>query len=125
VITHAFQSAKANSGDPTIVSSTYWNNTHRLKVTAEAAGRAITAADGVLLVTTGGSNKTFTLPAVASNQFLFLQVIKVDAGAGIVILTPNSGDTFKLGTDWRLVEQDQMVLFTNDGVSDWRPLGTN
>lgn len=126
MIAHSFQSSKVDTSDPTLIGSGKWNgNAHRVISANVNAGRAITAADGILYVTTGATNQTFPLPPVSSNPNVLLCVKKVDAGAGQVILAPNGSDTFDTGPSYTLVEQNQKVWFSNNGVSNWESLGTN
>lgn len=62
---------------------------------AKSADYTITDSDGfeVILVTTGASTRTITLPAAANNTNRLLTVKKVDSGAGKVTISRAGSDT--------------------------------
>jgi hypothetical protein len=45
-----------------------------------------------ILVTTGASDRTISLPTLADNQFRKIKIKKIDAGAGKVIVTPEGAE---------------------------------
>jgi hypothetical protein len=59
------------------------------------AGYTVTATDGydTIVVSTGASDRTVTLPDVASSTGRQLRIVKSDSGAGFVILDGNASET--------------------------------
>lgn len=62
-------------------------------VLSASSNYTVTTTDGVSVVsmTTGASNVTVTLPAVASSGGRILTIKKIDSGAGTITITPNGG----------------------------------
>jgi len=87
-------------------------------------GRALSAADNldgddIVIAATGGAGGiTLTLPAVASSQYKFYCVVKVDAGAGAVTLDGNASETINGATTYALSAQYDAVILWCDG-SEW------
>ena len=62
---------------------------------AKSDSYPVTDSDGVsvLLVTTGGSNRTVTLPTAAANDGRVITIKKVDSGAGTLIIDGEGAET--------------------------------
>jgi hypothetical protein len=71
-----------------------------------------------ILVTTGGSDRTITLPDATDYVSDLLYVVKIDSGAGNVILTPGAGDTINGDANTTLVGQYRAIALVSDGA-DW------
>jgi len=97
--------------------------------TVTDANYTITDTDGfsTILVSTGASTRTITLPAVAANAGRRLSIKKIDGGVGNVTITPNGGtidgiatktinfihgvfDLVSDGTNWRVQSSGQLPL---------------
>jgi hypothetical protein len=121
-----------------------------------SANYTVTTTDGydTIIVSTGASDRTVTLPAAASSTGRTLKVIKSDSGAGFVILDGNASETINGqatrtlygqyadttvycdGTTWFVVADNQPTwmaytpTFTGFGTPTsvevyWRRVGAN
>lgn len=83
--------------------------------TVSSADYPILDNDGyyLILVTTGASNRTITLPAVANNKGRKIKIIKADTGAGFVIV---SGTGFTTRT---IYSQNNSVEVISDVAAWW------
>lgn len=77
---------------------------------------------GRILVTTGASDRTITLPTAADNEMRMLTIVKADSGAGKVIVDGESTETINGVFTWWLVSQYHSITIMNDG-SIWRKIG--
>lgn len=85
-----------------------------------SANYVILTADGfdTILVSTGASDRTITLPAASSNAGRTLRFQKTDSGAGHVIVTRAGSDTIDANTTRVLVNQyDAMIITCNGGTN--------
>ena len=89
-----------------------------------SANYAILPADGYrhIVVTTGASNRTITLPAVATAIDRVITVKKADSGVGYVVVTRNSADTIDGATTYTLTAQYDAVDLVCDGTN-WHRIG--
>lgn len=71
-----------------------------------------------ILVTTGASNRTVTLPTASANSGRVFYILKVDSGAGEVIVDGEGGETIEGFTTVRLVNQYDWIGIIGDG-SNW------
>jgi len=87
--------------------------------TVTNANYTITNTDGfsTILVSTGNTNRTITLPAVASNVGRSLLIKKTDSGTGSVTLTPNGG-TIDGAPSFTLSARYNRIGIVSDG-SNW------
>jgi hypothetical protein len=69
-------------------------------------------------MTTGASDKTVTLPAVASSTDAVIEIKKVDAGAGNVIIDGNLSETIDGATTQTITAQYTSITVHCDG-STW------
>lgn len=96
-------------------------------VTTESATFTINNQDvnGVMFyVTTAASNRTANLPAAASWAGQVIEIVKVDSGAGTVIVDPNGSETigaFGAPTTFTLSLQGDAIRVRSDGVG-WQVL---
>lgn len=77
--------------------------------------------NAVVLVTTGASNKSITLPVAAFNIGTTIKVNKQDSGGGSVVVNRSSSDTVG-GTgvfSYTIATQFKTATFVSDGVSNW------
>lgn len=72
-----------------------------------------------ILVTTGASDRTITLPTASDNTDRIIKIQKVDSGTGEVLVSPEGSETLNgLAFDWRITEQYDYVQLISDG-SNW------
>jgi hypothetical protein len=88
-------------------------------VTKTNTNYTILGTDAIVLVSTGNSARTMTLPA-ASQMGQILIIKKIDAGTGTVIVSRAGADTIQGATTKTLaaVQYNELVLYA-DGVSTW------
>ncbi len=87
---------------------------------AKSTNYTATTADFWLDVSTGGSDKTITLPAVASTPVGFrLMITKADAAAGNVIADGNASETINGVTTKTITTQFAGLMLINTGT-EWR-----
>lgn len=111
-----------------------WNNINTLS----SAGYTITDTDGydTILVTTGASNRTITLPVPTNNTGRPIYIKKVDSGTGFVLITRQTSGTIDGlttvslyvqndfaeiicdGTNWFIVSINQTVMLLADTASN-------
>lgn len=122
---HAFQSAKSDGGDATIVKPSNWNDSHVYSRTAISSNTSINSTHDLVEMTTGGGGITATLPdattVTAGKPYKF---IKVDSGAGAGTIATTGGQTINGNSTYSLVEQWQHVEVYSDG-SNWKVIGGN
>lgn len=89
-------------------------------VSAQAADYVILDNDGIFLVamTTGGTNRTVTLPTASANTNRIIAIKKVDSGVGIVSVLPEGAETIDGGTSFVLFAINQEVMVQSNG-STW------
>lgn len=89
------------------------------KMVALAKAINYTAVDrDFILVTTGASDKTITLPAVASSTDVVIEVKKVDSGVGDVIIDGNAAETID-GTATQVISSQYSSLTLHCDGSTW------
>jgi hypothetical protein len=88
---------------------------------AISADYTITDVDKIkiILVTTGSSNITVTLPTASDNLDRVIEVIKDDSGTGYVILDGEGAETINGDATIRLVQQYNRITVKCDG-SNWK-----
>lgn len=86
---------------------------------SKSANYTITGVDGLatILVTTGASNKTITLPTAASNNGRHLTIQKVDSGTGEVIIDGALSETINGSLTIDLINQWDLVTIMCDGIN--------
>lgn len=90
-------------------------------VTAIAsANYTITDTDGFdqILVTTGASQRTINLPAVANNTGRVITIKKVDSGAGTILIDTPGSETIDGAAQNEIIAQYGYVTLVSDG-SNW------
>jgi hypothetical protein len=70
-----------------------------------------------ILVTTGASNRTITLPTAADNTDRMITIKKVDSGVGIVIIDGEGAETIDGATTYTLDTQYQQLTIVCNGTS--------
>lgn len=86
---------------------------------AKSAGYTATESDVVIAVTTGADNVTIALPAAASTRVgKFYILLKADAGAGDVVVDPDSAETINGAGTKAIDTQYNAMLVINTG-SAW------
>jgi hypothetical protein len=83
----------------------------------------LSAVETVESITTGGTDKTRTLPTAASSPNAVYTAKKKDSGVGIAKILPNGADTIDLASEYDLPTQGNVVRLLSDGVSNWEILG--
>ncbi len=88
-------------------------------LTVSSTSPTITDTDGydVVLVTTGASQRTVTLPAVATNAGRILTITKVDSGAGTVLIDTPSTETINGSAQNILNAQYSYIKIVCDGTN--------
>jgi hypothetical protein len=86
--------------------------------TAQATNYTAAAGDFVLM-TTGATDKTVTLPAAASNTNAIIEIKKVDAGAGNLIIDGNGAETIDGLTTQTILTQYTSLTLHCDGTEWW------
>lgn len=124
---HAFTSTKSQGGDSSVVSKNEWNDFHVHAMLAVSADTQLDATHDVVEVTTGGTDKTVTLPALASvpvgRPYI---VIKVDSDVGAAIVDGSGAETINGDPNWPLTNQWQYVkVAKNAAGTGWIVLGAN
>ena len=87
-----------------------------------SANYTVLDGDGytTILVTTGASNRTITLPALASNTSRVIRIKKIDTGAGTVIIDGDSAETIEAASTYTLYAVNQAVEIQAD--AEWKIL---
>ncbi len=75
-----------------------------------------------ILVTTGASTRTITLPAVANNAGRILTIKKEDSGAGTVLIDTPGSEGIDSAAQNELFEQFAFITIISNGTN-WRILG--
>ena len=94
---------------------------------AKSADYTVLSTDpNVCLVTTAGSNRTMTLPAASAVGGQVYRFVKVDTGAGKLILARAGSDTMGINANltMELWYQDNYVDIMSDGSSRWMVMNT-
>lgn len=85
---------------------------------AKSSAYTLTEDDCVVAVTTGASDLTFTLPAVASTRVgKFYILIKVDSGAGDIVADGASAETINGAATKAVATQWSALLLVNTGAA--------
>lgn len=92
------------------------NGTLYLNVVTKSADYTATTSDYLIVVTTGAANKTITLPPAATSAKLVLEVKKIDAGAGSVIIDGNGAETIDGFASLTIGGQYQAITVLCDGT---------
>ncbi len=83
--------------------------------TTAAVTTTSTISSDVNLVTTGGSNKTLTMPSVSDGQIVYVK--KVDSGAGNVVIQRGGSATIDGATTVSLYAQFESMTLVCDGTN--------
>ena len=85
-----------------------------------------TSHPNVILVTTAGTDRTMTLPAASTVGGQVYRFVKVDTGAGKLILARAGSDTMGINANltMELWYQDNYVDIMSDGSSRWMVMST-
>ena len=85
-----------------------------------------TAHPNVILVTTAGSDRTMTLPSASAVGGQVYRFVKVDTGAGKLIIARAGSDTMGINANltMELWFQDHYVDIMSDGTSRWMVMST-
>lgn len=99
------------------------NGTVYLKTSAKSADYTVLDTDGIhtILMTTGASDRTVTLPTAADNDGRLLKIVKVDSGAGFVIIDGEGLETVAGATTNTLHVQGAFIYLQCDGT-EWHVL---
>ena len=129
VIYETFQSAapSAYTGNFSVSGTGTVSGAFRHGVLAKSADYTVLSTDpNVCLVTTAGTNRTMTLPAASAVAGQIIRFIKVDDGAGKLIMARAGSDTMGINgtTTMELWYKDNYVDLMSDGSSRWIVVGT-
>jgi len=96
-----------------------WSNLQMGVHSVSSDNYTVTDTDGhrIILMTTGASNRTLTLPTASDNTGRILTVKKSDSGAGKIVLTPEGAETLDGRTDYTLWVQYDSYTFQSDGAN--------
>lgn len=94
--------------------------------TAKSADYTVTDTDNikVILMTTGGSNRTVTLPTAADNTNREITIKKVDSGSGFCIIDGEGSELIDGATTKKLYSQWRFITLVCDG-SAWHVTSSN
>lgn len=92
------------------------------EITSVSANYTVQTSDQVILVTTGSSDRTMTLPTAASMNKKELTFKKVDSGTGDVILDGNGSETIDGNLTLTISGQYTYLTFICDGTK-WHVIG--
>ena len=92
-------------------------------IRAISTAQALTVADLVVHVTTGGGALIVTLPS-ASIKGLLLHIKKVDSGVGAVTVTPAGADTIEGAANQSLAAQYNSTTLIAGGAGIWYKVAT-
>jgi len=122
-VTHAFQSAKQDGPDSTLVQPSNWNAGHSvdLTVTSTSSDLPLTSAHEYVRATAGAGGVSITLPTAVGITGRLYHIKRVDAGAGNVTIATTSGQTIDGASSKTLTKQWQWVSPISDG-SNWQIL---
>lgn len=102
------------------VSRTFSGGAYRVgSVGIDGENYTISDTNGILaiFVTTGAADRTITLPTVADNTGRVLYVVKVDDGAGNVIVDGEGAETVNGAANVTLVGQYSSVTIISEGTA--------
>lgn len=88
------------------------------------AGSTLTTTDGyqTVVVSTGASDRTVTLPDAAANKGRVLLFKKTDTGGGGIIVARAGSDTLEGSTSLTIQLQHDALVVYSDGTATWRVL---
>lgn len=97
-----------------------WTTLDGWRHVAKVGSYNATLADShvVVLMTTGASDRSVNLPAVATSEGMEIEMVKVDAGVGKAVFDGDSGDTINGATTLDLASQWDRARIYCDG-SQW------
>ena len=100
------------------------NGTVYLQTSAKSADYTVTDTDGIrtILMTTGASNRTVTLPTAADNTGRLLRIKKIDTGAGTCIIDGENSETIEGSTTQTLMYFGEWIDLQCDGTM-WHIVG--
>ncbi len=93
--------------------------------TVQAVTAAVTLGtmDDLCTVNATSAPVVVTLPAARAGSGATLTVIKTDASANAVTVTPAGSDTVGGAATWPLTAQNQSVTLVGDGGTNWLVVG--
>jgi hypothetical protein len=89
-------------------------------VKAVSASYVVTSSDNIILMTTGATSRTVTLPSPSANSGKQFTVKKVDSGVGTIDVFPNSTeqiDSGGAGGEYTMNDQFDAVTVVSDGTN--------
>jgi len=89
----------------------------------QTSGYSASASDFAIGITASGGGSTISLPAASSNKGKQYAILKIDASANAVAITPNGTDKIEAAAVKALTLQYQVVWIISDGISNWIILG--
>lgn len=108
-----------------LMANTVYNRTLK-EIVAKSANYTILDTDTFYIanVTAGASDKTITLPTAADNSARVIKIMKVDGGAGSVIVDGEGAETINGTTTWEITEQYGYIEVQCDGT-EWFVINKN
>lgn len=88
------------------------------QVTQTNTDYTLIATDCVVLVSTGASTRTMTLPA-ANTSGVLITIVKIDAGAGAVTVARAGTDTIEGATSFSITTRYASIMLQSDGAGTW------
>jgi hypothetical protein len=119
--TNFFTSAAAATASAYGVVTTFIPSTTASVKVVTSADYTVLTTDGYeyILVSTGNSDRTVTLPAASANGGRRLKIVKTDTGTGAVILARAGSDTINGATSQTTNGQYSFQHVASDGTSVW------
>ena len=131
IVYETFQSAapSAYTGNFSVSGTGTVSGAFRHGVLVKSANYTVLSTDpNVCLVTTAGGHRTMTLPAASAVAGQIIRFVKVDTGAGRLIIARAAGGSDTMGinanTTMELWFQDNYVDLMSDGTSRWIVVST-
>ena len=129
IVYETFQSAapSAYTGNFSVSGTGTVSGAFRHGVLVKSANYTVLSTDpNVCLVTTGGSDRTMTLPAASAVAGQIYRFTKVDTGTGKLIIARAGSDTMGINASltMELWFQDNYVDIMSDGTSRWIVMST-
>lgn len=97
-------------------------------VTITNADYTVTDVDGytLILMSTGNTNRTVTLPTVSDNSSRQIKIKKVDSGTGQVIVDGEGAETIDGATTYTMyVQYDEITIQANNPGTTWNIINKN
>jgi hypothetical protein len=111
-------SGKVGIGITSPTSNLHAKGSFATKVTTVSANTTLDATHSTVLVSTGSSDKTITLPAASTCTDRIYCIKKTDSGSGDLIIDGNGSENIDGSNTYTMHDQNNAVIIQSDG-SNW------